>query len=328
MPATRPDIPVIDLAPLRTGGTSGLAAVAATVGRACRDTGFFVVAGTGVPQALQAAVFEAARALFSADPAVKEAVSIRRSPHNRGYVGLRVEALDPGTAPDPKEAFNVGLDLSPDDPEVLAGRPFRGSNLGPALPRFREPVLAYYEALWGLGRALHRAVAVDLGLDQTFFDPHLDRPLATLRLLHYPPAEAGADPALGAGQHALGAGQHTDYGNLTLLATDAVGGLQVRARDGCWIDVPSVPDTFVCNIGDLLMRWTNDVYVSTPHRVLRPVGRDRYSVAFFLDPDPDALVACLPGCRGPGGAERYPPVTAATYLAGRLDATYNHRAAP
>ena len=120
----------------------------------------------------------------------------------------------------------------------------------------------------------------------------------------------------------LGAGEHTDYGNITLLMTDEVGGLEVRARDGGWIKAPVIPGAFVCNIGDCLMRWTNDLYVSTPHRVVNPAGSERNFIAFFLDPNPDALVSCLPGC----GAAKYPPVLAADYLRARLDATYAHNA--
>jgi isopenicillin N synthase-like dioxygenase len=200
---------------------------------------------------------------------------------------------------------------------VLGGRPFRGVNLWPPIPGFRATVLAYYDAAWALGRHLHRAVAVDLGLDPDYFEEKLDRPLATLRLLHYPPRPASPAP------DELGAGEHTDYGNLTLLLTDEVGGLEVRRRDGEWLSVPFAPGALICNIGDCLMRWTNDVYVSTPHRVVSPPGRERYSIAFFLDANPDAVVECLKTCRGAG--ERYPPIAAADYLRARLDATYAPR---
>ena len=118
-----------------------------------------------------------------------------------------------------------------------------------------------------------------------------------------------------------GAGAHTDYGNVTLLATDGVAGLQVRRRDGQWLDVPTLPGAFVCNIGDCLMRWTNDVYVSTPHRVAAP-EQERYSIAFFLDPNPDALVQAIPSCVPAGEAPRYATVTAAEYLQQRFAATY------
>lgn len=308
-------IPVIDVARLGGGDAVALRDVAGEIGAACRGIGFFYIRNAGVPAALRASVFAAAQKLFAAPPALKNAVSIRTSPHNRGYVGMAVESLDPARGPDQKEAFNIGLELAADDPEVRAGSPFRGVNLWPALDGFRETLLAYYDAVWRLGLDLHRAIAVDLGLSERFFADKLDRPMATLRLLHYPAASAAT-----AGQ--LGAGEHTDYGNLTLLATDAVGGLEVRSRDGQWLQAPVIPDTFVCNIGDCLMRWTNDIYLSTPHRVVNPAERERYSVAFFLDANPDAVVDCLPTCADADRPARYAPVLAADYLRSRLDATY------
>ena len=180
-------------------------------------------------------------------------------------------------------------------------------------------MLDWFDACSALGRGLHRLFARDLGLPEAYFEDKLDRPLATLRILHYPPHPEGADPAL------RGAGEHTDYGNVTLLVTDGTPGLEVRDRSGAWIAAPHVPGAFVCNIGDCLMRWSNDIYVSTPHRVVNSSGRERYSMAFFLDPNPDALVECLPGCSGPGRPARYPPVTGAEYLRQRLDATYDFR---
>jgi isopenicillin N synthase-like dioxygenase len=284
-------IPVIDVGPLYDGGASGAASVALAIGRACRETGFFYAAGHRVSPELLADGFAAAQKLFALPADQKARVSIMQSPHNRGYVGLLGEALDPSKPPDLKEAFNIGLDLAADDPQVLAGLPFRGVNLWPEPAGFRAAMLAYYDAVWTLGRRLHRAFALDLGLPEAYFDDKLDRPMATLRLLHYP----ARPPAVAAGQ--LGAGEHTDYGNLTLLATDAAGGLEVRTRGGDWIAAPSIEGAFVCNIGDCLMRWTNDVYVSTPHRVVSPPGRERYSIAFFLDPNPDAVVAVLPRAR-------------------------------
>lgn len=309
-------IPVIDLSPLAGGDMNGLARVAAAIGQACRGIGFFYVTGHGVPPSLRAAVFEQAATLFAAEPKLKEAIAIERSPHNRGYVGFGAESLDPAKPADLKEAFNLGLDLPQDDSEVVAGLPFRGVNLWPDLPGFKVTMLSYFDALWGLGRRLHGAMALDLGLPLDHFEALLNRPMATLRLLHYPPRPA----EVAAGQ--LGAGTHTDYGNLTLLATDMMGGLEVRTRDGQWLKAPVIPDAFVCNIGDCLMRWTNDTYVSTPHRVVSPHGLERYSIAFFLDPNPEALVACLPTCTPPDRPARYRPITAADYLRSRLEATY------
>ena len=309
-------IPVIDVAPLYEADSSGAGTVAAAIGHACREIGFFYAAGHKVPPPLVADSFAIAQDLFALPAAQKLSVSIARSPHNRGYVGLQGEALDPSKPPDPKEAYNIGLDLAPDDPEVVAGLPFRGVNLWPQLDGFRATMLAYYDSVWTLGRRLHRAFALDLGLPDAYFEDKLDRPMATLRLLHYPPVPQ----TTAAGQ--LGAGEHTDYGNLTLLATDAAGGLEVRTRRGDWIAAPIIEGAFVCNIGDCLMRWTNDVYVSTPHRVVSPPGRERYSIAFFLDPNPDTVVAVLPSCRGPGGSQRYAPILAADFLRSRLKPTY------
>jgi isopenicillin N synthase-like dioxygenase len=135
-------------------------------------------------------------------------------------------------------------------------------------------------------------------------------------MLHYPAGQASQPGE-------VGAGTHTDYGNLTILATDGVAGLQVQRRDGVWLDAPHIDGTFVCNIGDCLMRWTNDIYISTPHRVLRP-QTERYSVAFFGDPNPDAKVEVIPSCLAPGETPRYAPTTGAAYLRSRLDANYEH----
>jgi isopenicillin N synthase-like dioxygenase len=310
------DIPIIDVSGLRSAERDKRDAVAAALGNACRQVGFFYVTGHGIPPSVSSGIFAAARDLFALPGEAKEALSIERSAHNRGYVGVAAERLDEAASPDQKEAFNIGLELPADDPELLAGKPFRGVNLWPDLPGWRDRVLAYYDACMALQLDIHRGFAVDLGLPEAFFADKMDRPIATLRLLHYPAGtpSAGAD---------IGAGTHTDYGNLTILATDGVAGLQVRRRDGLWLDAPHVDGAFVCNIGDCLMRWTNDVYVSTPHRVLRP-RQERYSVAFFADANPDALVEVLPACVAPGEAPRYAPILCGDYLTARLTATYDH----
>jgi isopenicillin N synthase-like dioxygenase len=292
-------IPVIDVADLAGPDAAARRRVAAALGGACRQVGFFYVSGHGIEQTTLAAVFSQARLFFEQPRARKLALSIRHSPHNRGYVDLSQEQLDPAAHEDHKEAFNIGLEL-----------PSRGRNVWPELPAWRQVMLDYFERCWSLGRLLHRGFSLDLGLPEDFFEDKLDAPLATLRLLHYPARDRAQRPR-------LGAGEHTDYGNVTLLATDGVAGLQVRTRTGAWIDAPCIAGTFVCNIGDCLMRWTNDSYVSTPHRVIAP-ERERYSVAFFLDPNPDAVVEAV--CSG--GPSKYPPITGAAYIQQRLDATY------
>jgi isopenicillin N synthase-like dioxygenase len=314
-------LPVIDIAPLVEGKPEGERRVAAEIGAACRGIGFFLIRNHGVPDAVLDGAFAAGDRFFARPEAEKRGVSIERSRHNRGYVPFAGERLDPSRPGDAKEAFNIGRDLAPDDPDVVAGTPFHGVNQWPDVPGFRDALLAYFAAMQDLCGRLHRAFAIDLGLEPDFFADRIDRPLATLRLLHYPPHPGAFDGGL------YGAAPHTDYGNVTVLAQDDAGGLQVKRRDGGWIDAPPLPGTFVCNIGDCLMRWSNDVYVSTPHRVVNLSGRERRSIAFFCDPNADAEVACLPTCAGPDRPPRYPPTTGAAYLKERLDATYAFRKA-
>jgi isopenicillin N synthase-like dioxygenase len=307
-------LPILDLSSWREGDPASLTRIAAEAGAACRDVGFFYVAGHGVDSDLITRAFAQSRRFFALPLAERQALAIEKVGGNRGYSGMLHEALDPARGPDMKEAFNVGLEIAPDDPDLLSGQPFRSLNAWPNLPGFRETLLAYYDACAALGARLHRAFARDLGLEPDFFADKFDRPMATLRLLHYPAPLPGSAPK-------TGAGAHTDYGNLTLLATDGVGGLEVRARDGEWIEAPVVPGAFVVNIGDCLMRWTNDIYVSTPHRVVNRSARERYSIAFFYDPSPDAVVETIASCVRHGERVRYPPILASDYLKQRLDAS-------
>ena len=299
-------IPRIDIASLSSSDAAARRAVAAQIGAACREVGFFVIEGHGVPAAWMADAFAQSARFFAQPIDAKRALSIDKLGSNRGYVGLGVEALDETTAADHKEAFNL---IWTDG----ATRPVNA--WPPSLPGFEDVVQRYFDATLDVGRSLHRAFALDLGLDEAFFADKIDKPLATLRLLHYPLPHDSAAP------EQMGAGAHTDYGNVTLLATDGVAGLQVRHRDGTWVDAPAVPGAFICNIGDCLMRWTNDIYVSTPHRVLKPAA-ERYSIAMFLDPNPDALVSAIASCVAAGGAPRHAPISAADYLQQRFAATY------
>jgi isopenicillin N synthase-like dioxygenase len=307
-------LPIIDLTSLSESNRASLTRMAADVGAACRDVGFFYVVNHGVEAALIAEAFAQSHRFFASPLADKRRLAIETIGGNRGYSGLLHEALDAARGPDMKEAFNIGLDLAPEDPELLAGKQFRSLNAWPELRGFRETALAYYKACAALAARLHRAFARDLGLEPDFFADKFDRPMATLRFLHYPAPSRGSDPQ-------TGAGEHTDYGNLTLLATDDVGGLEVRTRAGQWTEAPVVPGAFIVNIGDCLMRWTNDVYVSTPHRVVNRTAKERYSIAFFYDPNPDAIVETIPNCVREGDLPRYRPILAADYLTMRLDAS-------
>ena len=282
----------------------------AELGAAVTGTGFFLLQNSLIPAELRSRVFAQADRFFALPVEDKQSLSILNNPHFRGWAKPGDESLDE-TAPevDTKQTFNIGLDLPPDHPEVVAGTPFRGVNVWPELDGFRDTMLAYYDAAFAQGLALHRALALELGLPETHFEPLFQNSLSALRLLHYPPGTGASGE--------IGAGAHTDYGAITLLMTDGEPGLQVKPRGGDWTDVPHVPGAYVVNIGDGLMRWTNDRYVSTPHRVLPP-KRQRRSVAFFFEANPDTIIQALPGT----GTPKYPPIRAADYLHSRLVATY------
>lgn len=314
-------IPLIDISGLATPGPAA-DSVARRIGQACRSIGFFVVTGHGIPQAALDAIAIQTRSLFTLPEREKLALSIEHSPHNRGYVRLRSETLNLNRPADEKEAFNIGLDLAPDDPEVLAGKRFRGVNVWPDLPGWRDAMLDYFDRASALGLTLLTAFARDLNIPAETLTAPMQRPSATLRLLRYPPqpqTEAGKKPG---DLDRVGAGEHTDYGSLTLLLQLDGGGLEVRRRDGAWVKVPVVPGSFVCNIGECLMRASNDIYVATPHRVVSITPGQRHSIAFFFDPSPDAVIAPLPGCVAEGARALYPPVLFSDYLASRLDPTY------
>jgi isopenicillin N synthase-like dioxygenase len=297
-------IPVIDGGALRSNDPRDLAALSAAIGDAARRVGFFTLVNHGISQALLDEVFAAAATFFALPQAEKDAITLEKSDAYRGYARIGFEKLDPARPGDVKESFNVGREQT-------------APNQWPELPGFRATLQRYYDELQALIIALHRPIALDLGADEHYFDARFDRALGVLRLLRYPEHPARADPDL------FGAAPHTDYGNLTLLAQDGTPGLEVRDRDGAWIDVEPTPGAFVCNIGDALMRWSNDVYISTPHRVVNRAGRERYSVAFFGDPNADALLACLPSCSWPENPPRYdPPITYAQLLQAKYEATY------
>jgi polar amino acid transport system ATP-binding protein len=201
--------------------------------------------------------------------------------------------------PDWKEGLYLGSELADDHPLVRAHTPLHGRNLFPTLPGFREAVLAYLEALTRLGHILMEGIALSLGLDATYFaDRYTADPLILFRIFNYP-----SRPAPGGQDVQWGVGEHSDYGLLTILWQDDVGGLQVKTREG-WVEAPPVPQSFVCNIGDMLDRLTGGLYRSTPHRVaLNTSGRDRLSMPFFFDPHFEARVRPIKGLTGSAAAQ-------------------------
>ena len=296
----RSDLPLIDVGPLVEDGTrpvsaqeavpvSGLDAVATAIDKACRRDGFFLVTGHGVDLTLLESLDSAAREFFAMPEAAKAAVAMVHG--GRAWRGWFPEGgeLTSGR-PDHKEGFYFGAELPAGHPRVRAGVPLHGPNVFPARPvELRELVLRWIDQMTALGHALVRGIGLGLGLDGGWFDRHLTAdPTVLFRIFRYPARPAGDD--------GWGVAEHTDYGLLTILATDGSSGLQIR-RDEDWADVPVVPDAFVVNIGDMLDRMTGGRYRSTPHRVRHTAstaGSDRLSFPFFFDPGWDVEVLPVP----------------------------------
>jgi len=281
-------LPVIDMAALYDPdpGSAARARVARAIAAACRDSGFFYVVGHGVAPGLLARLDAACRRFFALPEPVKLQIAMARGGRAwRGFFPVGGE-LTAG-APDRKEGLYFGAELPPDHPRVRARVPLHGANLFPAeVPELRPAVLEYIAALTAVGHTLLTGVALALDLDADYFAAHYTaEPTPLFRVFHYPPGAADPD--------VWGVGEHTDYGLLTLLAQDEVGGLQVRTPRG-WVDAPPLAGALVCNIGDMLDRLSGGWFRSTPHRVRNAGGRGRLSFPFFFDPDFTAQVQPLP----------------------------------
>jgi isopenicillin N synthase-like dioxygenase len=319
------ELPVIDVRSFATGKEPcpEQHEVATLLDNTCRQTGFFLIDGHGIEPQTKSAMFDAMRAFFALPTQQKEAIAIGKSPHHRGYVGIATEVLDDkdSLAGDLKETLDTGGEHGPDHPEVVAGVPLFGPNQFPDLPGFREAWQGYRTQAIEAAERVQRAMAHALGLPDTYI---LDLPggetMYHLRLIHYPPQRT-VTPAKGQ----LGCGVHTDYGTVTILTDDGVGGLQVMRRDGTWIEIQIPDHLLVVNLGDLMAIWTNDRWVSNPHRVTNPPDTDRYSMPLFVTPPFHAEIACLSSCLAPGESPSYAPQFAGEYLTSRLDATHSYR---
>ncbi|HXG65947.1 MAG TPA: 2-oxoglutarate and iron-dependent oxygenase domain-containing protein [Blastocatellia bacterium] len=279
MQDTHSHIPVIDVSALAQG-TGDRREVAARIGQACRESGFFYVVGHGVDERLQQQLEDISRRFFAQDLETKMQISMARGGRAwRGYFPVGGE-LTSGQ-PDLKEGIYFGAELSADHPLAQQGTPMHGPNLFPPnMPRFRETVLEYMAAMTRLGHSLMAGIALSLGLEESYFADHYTAdPLILFRIFNYPPVSS--TPESGAG---WGVGEHTDYGLLTILKQDMSGGLQIKIKSR-WIAAPPIPNSFVCNIGDMLDRMTGGHYMSTPHRVQNLAGHSRLSFAFFFDPN-------------------------------------------
>jgi isopenicillin N synthase-like dioxygenase len=322
------EIPVVDVAQFLSANELDRARVVRQVRQALEEVGFLTIAGHGVPQDLIDRVSRASLDFFARPDAEKAKCSIPGHP-NRGYGAMRSRTVgltrDPTLKKSLQEGYGLGLMEPPADPHYqddTSGDKYV-ANVFPDEPKDFEPAMRdYYAHMQRLFRTIMRMFAVALDLPEDNFAPVLTHAANTLRLTYYP----GLDKEPEAGE--LRAGAHTDTGTLTILHIDETpNSLQVETRSKEWIWVNHVPGTFVINIGDLMMRWTNDKWTSNMHRVVNPPfvdGRSagRLSVVTFCSVNYDTIVECLPNCSGPGNPPRYPPIKAGEYQAMRAATRY------
>jgi len=333
-------IPVIDFEPFRSGSEAAKEAVARDVVNAFKEVGFIYIKNHGVDDTTISNVFTESSSFFALHDDVKEPLAWRDPRANRGFTKVGRERVTNSndreevaalrkTAPDCKESFEIGLETDPEfrnhwPPEDLA-------------PNFRLTMIRFYDICHKLHVDVMRAIALGLGLGVSYFDPLVNESWHTLRLLNYPPVQRQALDVDGQAR----ANAHSDYGSITLLFQDDIGGLEVQnPHTQEYVPATPIPGTIVVNVADLLARWSNDILRSTIHRVVAPTPTGtkasssnsssstdaltpkRQSVAFFCNPNAGAMVSCLPGCEGSEGP-KYPEVNTGEYLAMRLRATYD-----
>ena len=308
-------VPLIDSTPARRAAVAERQAVAARIDEACREIGFFAIGGHGVPARIVDDLRASAHEFFALPLADKLVARHPVAGTNRGYHPVGGEALskanDAAAPPDLKEFFHVGPVESSDDRYYTSalGRQHFSPNIWPAVPAgFASAATAYYRAMDQLIVFLMRLAALALRVDETFFDDKVDRSIGTMRLNYYP---AQAVPPFPASSGRAPTPTMAGSRSWPVRTCPAASGLDARRPVG---HVATTPESFVVNIGDLLMRWTNDRWLSNMHRVVNPPlggapSRPRLSIAFFNHPNYDTLIECLPS----QGEAKHPPVRSGEY---------------
>ena len=306
-------IPVIDITPLRDG--SDPERVARALHAASRGLGFIYVSGHGIPDEVINAARESAYELFRSPPEDKQTISVSTS--HRGYLGHGAAKMDDDAKVDLKESFIWGD--QDEDGTVVEEHPLRGVNRWPAFqPALQDHAMSYFRHAHDVAHHLMRGFALGLDLDENFFLKTCSRPLSRASFVYYPAQSSD----MGDGQ--FGVGPHTDFGVLTVLCQDSVGGLQVQDVNGEWGHAPPIEGTLVVNVGDLLSRWTDGAYKSTPHRVVNTSGGERLSLVLAFDPDPDTMIDARE-VYGSDYVASEDPITCGDYLIWRFEKAFSYR---
>lgn len=317
-------IPVLDIGLFLAGDPAAAAPLVRAVARTCEDTGFLVVANHGVPQRLIDDTFAVAARFFARPEADKLALKIGQ--YNIGYLPfggqvVRHSPVNKNTKPNFSESFYITRDRASDHPDIVTNKPLVGLNRWPPdMPEFRSATMAYYAAMEAMTIRLVPVVAMALGLPPDYFAAAFAQPNCTIRLIHYPPHPAPEN-------NEFGFAPHTDNNFITFLAQSALPGLEVRTAEGEWIRPPAVPGTFVVNTGAMLARYSNDRFRATPHRVINRNDASRYAIPFFLGPNHDSVVDCVPTCVGADNPPRYEPTTYGAFTQRLLTLNFAHRRA-
>ncbi len=300
------NVPIIDIAGLRTGDAKATSEVAGHIYDACTTIGFFYVVGHGVPNAVIDAAFTASKTFFDQLIECKREAAVNEVYH--GFTEMKVDELWGTRNIAPFETFAFGAPYAPEELSKLPAGSFLGPNVWPKIAGFENTMTAYFNAVTSSSQDVLRAMAIGLNQDPDFFTRRFQRRSSVCTMLHYPPLPSDA------GDSWVSSTPHTDADCITFLAQDSNGGLEVQTRDGGnWIAVPPTPYSFVCNIGDLMARWTNDHFTSTLHRVINRSGRERFSIATFNNPDPEAVIDPR-DMDDSLGESCYPPITAGDYM--------------
>jgi isopenicillin N synthase-like dioxygenase len=296
-------VPVIDFGPYFAGHPGALESLAEQLRHACENIGFLYATNHGVNQPVIDRAF-AASSRFHALP-LEEKLKLKLNENNIGYMPMNASVqaastVHKATKPNQNESFFISHDRGPNHPDVIAGIPLRGRNQWPdTLPDIRPDMMAYFHALSAMCDRMLPAFAVALDMPPDYFAPFFaNEAHINLRFLHYPPQEDLSE-------NTFGTAPHTDNSFMTALARTDVPGLAIRLPSGEWFAPPVIPGTFLINLGNMMRRWSNDRFLSTPHGVINESGTDRYSIAYFHSPNPSATIACLPSCVSASNPPRY-----------------------
>jgi isopenicillin N synthase-like dioxygenase len=313
------EIPVIDISPLvgPQNNPKSLRKTAKEIENACKNIGFFYVKNHQIPQNHLDAVILVMQEFFNLPEEKKMKIHIGNSDVFRGYTPLGKELTN--AKYDWHECVDFGLDLEPNHPEVIAGNQLLGPNQWPEnQPNFRKALERHWDLMILLGRRITEGLAMSLGFDKKKFARFMCKSHSFMRISNYPPY--GKDQEENVGD---GIGAHIDYGFLTILLQDNIGGLEVKNADNEWVSAPMIPGTFLINIGHMIQRWTNDYYKATIHRVIPPKHETRCSLPFFFEPNFDAIVVPLDTFCSKNNPPRYKPFHFGNYLESKFTTSYS-----